>query len=80
MPNILEKFRRYMKRARMTGTITTSDEYRRGYLEGLRRHYDAGQFDAKDEHAQWLGFADTPEYVEVGRGYRDGLAGVEPRP
>ena len=80
MSTILDEFRRYMKRARAAATIAVSDDYRRGYLHGLRRHYRVAQFGAQDEHAQWLGFADRPEYVEVGRGYRDGLAGIEPQP
>jgi hypothetical protein len=80
MPTILDEFRRYMKRARKASTITASDHYRRGYLQGLRRHYRVGDPGAHDEHAQWLGFADSPERVEAGRGYRDGLAGIEPKP
>jgi hypothetical protein len=80
MLTILDEFRRYMKRARNAATIAASDDYRRGYLQGLRRHYRVAGFGADDEHAQWLGFADAPEYVEVARGYRDGLAGIEPKP
>lgn len=80
MLTILDAFRRYMKRARAAATVAASDDYRRGYLHGLRRHYGVPPPGAQDEHAQWLGFADSPEYVEVRRGYRDGLAGIEPQP
>jgi hypothetical protein len=80
MLTILDKFRRYMKRARAAGTIAASDDCRRGYLQGLRRHHRVAPSGAHDEHAEWVGFADSPEYVQVGRGYRDGLAGIEPQP
>ena len=80
MPTILDEFRRYMKRARAAATIAVSDGHRRGYLRGLRHHHRVRQFGDQDEHAQWPGFADTLERVEAGRGYRDGLAGIEPQP
>ena len=80
MPTILDEFRRYMKRARAAATIAVSDAYRRGYLHGLRHHHRVAQFGAQDEHAQWLGFADSPESIELERGYRDGFAGIEPQP
>ena len=80
MLTILEQFRRYMKRPRAAATTVTSDDYLRGYLQGLRHHHRVKQFGAQDEHAQWLGFADSPESVELERGYRDGFAGIEPRP
>ena len=80
MQTILDEFRRYMRLARTVATAAVSEEYRRGYLPGLRRHYRVGQFPTQDEHAQCLRLADHPEYAEVVRGYRDGLAGVEPQP
>jgi hypothetical protein len=80
MQTILDEFRRYMRLARTAATTAVSEEYRRGYLPGLRRHYRMGPFPTQDEHAQCLRLADNPEYAEVVRGYRDGLAGVEPQP
>jgi hypothetical protein len=80
MLTILNQFRRYMKRARAAATAVASDDYLRGYLQGLRHHQRVEQFGAQDEHAQWLGFADSPESIELQRGYRDGFAGIEPRP
>ena len=80
MATILDGFRRYMKLARTAATTAVSDDYRRGYLPGLRRRYRVGQFPDQDEHAQCLRLADNPEFAEVVRGYRDGLAGVEPQP
>lgn len=80
MSTILDEFKRYMKLARTAATTAVSDDYRRGYLPGLRRHYRVGEFPTQDEHAQCLGLADNPEYAEVVRGYRDGFAGVEPQP
>ena len=78
MLTILDQFRRYMERARAAATIAASDYYGRGYGQGLRHHYRVQQLGAQKEHMRWL--ADSPEYVEFGPGYRDGLAGVEPQP
>jgi hypothetical protein len=77
---IVDAFRRYLKRARASATIAASENCRRGHLHGQRHHSRVGQFDAQDEHAQWLGFADRPEHVEAWGDYRDGLAGIEPQP
>ena len=80
MRTILDEFRRYIELTRAAATTAISDDYRRGYLPGLRRHYRRWQFPVQDEHARWLGFADNPNYAEVVRGYRDGIVGVEPKP
>jgi hypothetical protein len=79
MLTILDQVRRYLKRARAAATAATSDDYLRGYLQGLRHHQRVKQFGAQDKHAQWLGFTDSPESVEFERGYRDGFAGIERR-
>ena len=71
-----EKFQTLMRRAR----LLTSD-YGAGYQRGLRRHYHGERFGTAEEHALWsrLGLdGDTRE--ELGRGYRDGLAGTDPAP
>ena len=79
MLTILDEFRRYfIRQARASTTIAASGDYRRGYLRGPRHR--VGQFGAQDEHAEWLGFADSPERAEVARGDRDGPAGIEPQP
>jgi len=80
MATILDEFRTYMKLARTAATTAVSDDYRRGYLPGLRRHYRVGPFPSQEEHTQCLRLADNPEYAEVVRGYRDGFAGVEAQP
>jgi hypothetical protein len=80
MMTIVDEFRRYMKRVRAAAAIAAADDYQRDCLQGLRHHYGVGQVGAQDEHAQWSGFADSPEDLEVGRGYRDGVAGSEPLP
>jgi len=53
-----------------------------GYLRGLRRHYHGENFCTPDEHALWmsLGLDGDPRRVDLGRGYRDGVAGLEPAP
>lgn len=79
MLTMLNQFRRYMKRTRAAATIVTSDDCLRGCLKGLRHHRRVEQFGAQDEHAQWLGFADRPESIELQRGCSDGFAGTEPK-
>lgn len=60
--------------------LLTSD-YGGGYLTGLRRHYHGESFGNPQELAALAaaGLNGDPR-VELGRGYRDGLAGVEPQP
>jgi len=79
MLTFLDRFRRYMTRSRAAAASAPSDDYLRGYLQGMRHRQRAKQFGAQDEHAQWVGFADSPESIDLERGYRDGFAGVEPQ-
>lgn len=69
-------FQTLARRAR----LLTSD-YGAGYLTGLRRHYHGESFGNPQEIAALAaaGLNGDPR-VELGRGYRDGLAGVEPQP
>jgi hypothetical protein len=80
MLTILDEIRRRAKPARPSATAAVNDDYRRGYLEGLRQHYRVGQPGDRNEYPRWLVFEDSPEYAEVMRGYQDGLAGIEPQP
>ena len=80
MSPLVERLVSYTKQTRMAAAVSASDDYRRGYLEGLRRHYRADQIGANDEHLRWLVFPDSPGYEEFERGYCDGLAGSEPQP
>ena len=80
MPTLLDEIRRRLKPARVPAPLAVNEDYRRGYLQGLRQHYRLGNPEAPDEHPTWLVFADSPEYDEVMRGYHDGLSGSEPRP
>lgn len=80
MTNIIEKARSYLRRAQGADAVACSDDYLRGYLQGLRRHNRGKSSSTCDEHVQWLGFADTPAPPDLERGYRDGLAGIEPQP
>jgi hypothetical protein len=79
MSTLLDGVRRYVKRTRGFAPIAPNDDYRRGYLQGLRRYYAAGHASADDNHAHWLVLPDSPEHAEFDRGYRDGLAGTEPQ-
>jgi hypothetical protein len=80
MLNIIEKAGRFLRRTQSAAAAACSDDYLRGYLQGLRRHHREGRSVNDDEHAQWLGFADSPALPDLERGYRDGLAGIEPQP
>ena len=79
MSPLVERLVSYTKRTRMAAEVSANDDYRRGYLEGLRRHYHADQLGADDERPRWLVFPDSPELAEFERGYCDGLAGSEPQ-
>jgi hypothetical protein len=66
---VLVEFRRFMKRAWAAG-----DDRWRGHLPDASHDDRVQPLRAQDEHAQWLGFADSPECLETVRGDRDGLA------
>ena len=70
------KFKALLGRARIL-----SSDYGAGYQTGLRRHYHGKQFGNPQELAALAkaGLNGDPR-VELGRGYRDGLAGREPEP
>ena len=53
MPTIIDGVRRYVKRTRGATATALSDDYRRGYLQGLRHHYRVAQTGADDKHAKW---------------------------
>jgi hypothetical protein len=80
MPAIFDGVRSYVKWTRGPAAIAPGDSYRRGYLQGLRHHHSAGQSGAQDTHARWLVSRDSPEHAEFDRGFRDGFAGIKPRP
>ncbi len=61
-------FRRLAKAAR-----SLPGDYGTGYSAGLRRLYHGDTFGTPQEHAARMARAD-----DLGRGYRDALAGVEP--
>ena len=80
MSPLVQKLVSYTKRTRMAAGVSANDDYRRGYREGLRRHYRLDPLGANDERPLWLAFPDSPEHAEFERGYCDGLVGSEPRP
>lgn len=69
-------FKALMGRARIL-----SSDYGAGYQTGLRRHYHGKTFGNQQELVALAkaGLNGDPR-VELGRGYRDGLAGREPAP
>ena len=70
------KFQTLARRAK----LLTSD-YGAGYLTGLRRHYHGESFgDPQELGALAAAGLDGDPRAELGRGYRDGLAGAEPQP
>ncbi len=76
-----QTFESFMRRARVAQANGDDNGYWRGYQRGLRRAYHGDAFGTVNEHWLWLEFADSggPIKAALGRGYRDGLAGVEPR-
>jgi hypothetical protein len=70
---------RYTRLARMAATHPHTDDYQRGYLRGLRSRCHREQFLVHDEHARWIKYGDGSTCTEFGRGYLDGLAGLEPQ-
>jgi hypothetical protein len=80
MPTILDKVRHHVKRTQRAAATAPSDDYRCGYMLGLRRHYRVGQNAGQDDdHAQARASRDSREFTDFDRGYRDGLAGIEPQ-
>jgi hypothetical protein len=70
-------FRTLTRRAQLTG----DRDYAMGYLRGWRRHHHGENVDSPGEHARWMSFGlDGDPRVDLGRGYRDGVAGREPAP
>ena len=71
----LKRYRTLTRRSR----YASSREYAMGYLRGLRRHYHGENFGTPDEHALWMSLGlDGDPRVDLGCGYRDGVAGREP--
>ncbi len=64
-----DRFKMLMAAAR---TLPPGD-YARGVVRGLRRAHHGERFGTEDEHQAWLSF--DGHRAELGRGYRDGLAG-----
>ena len=68
-------------KARMGRARILSSDYGAGYQTGLRRHYHGKSFGDPSQLAAMAkaGLNGDPR-VELGRGYRDGLAGRDPEP
>jgi hypothetical protein len=67
------RFHQLMRRAKLI-----SSDYAAGYQTGLRRHYHGETFGTESDHEvrSRMGLDGDPR-VELGRGYRDGLQGVD---
>jgi hypothetical protein len=74
-----QTFQGLLHRARDAEASGDDACYWRAYQRGLWRAYRGEAFGTSGEHALWLAFADSsgPIKSALGRGYRDGLAGVE---
>ena len=79
MMNIIAKAKSCLGFSPHAGTAACSRDYRRGYMQGLRRNYRRNT-SATCEETGWFGSADRPTLPDLERGYRDGFAGVEPQP
>lgn len=53
------------------------DDYSRGYIRGLRRHYHGDNFGTNEEHEKFMALDE--HHQATGAGYRDGFAGLKPR-
>lgn len=68
------EFQRLMRLGKLAG-----GDYSAGYLRGLRRHYHGEKFGTVEEHEKWSGLGlDGDHRIELGTGYRDGVAGLPP--
>lgn len=63
---------------RQVTLLDHNDEYRRGYLRGLRRKFHGDAFGTERDHTLWMSMANDPLREQLGRGYRDGFEGREP--
>lgn len=68
---------RFQSLARMAKLLP--GDYGAGYQRGLRRHYYGARFGTEEEHQLWSQLGTGGDLrIEMGRGYRDGLAGIWP--
>ena len=67
-------FESYMGRVK----FLASADYAAGYQRGLRRHFHGESFGTAAEHEHLLALEHDEIRAELGRGYRDGFAGIEP--
>lgn len=66
-------FATFIVRARRIG-----GDYGAGYQHGLGRHYHGETYGTFEERAAWRALACDPKRPDLGRGYRDGMAGQAP--
>ena len=79
MMNIIAKAKSYLGFTPHVEAAACSRDYRRGYMQGLRRDYHRKSPATFGENARFW-FANIPTLTDLERGYRDGFAGVEPPP
>jgi hypothetical protein len=78
MMNIIARAKSYLERTPRAEAIAASRDYRRGYMQGLRRNFCRNS-SATGEEAERIAFADRPTLPDLERGYRDGFAGIAPQ-
>jgi hypothetical protein len=79
MMNIIAKAKSYLGFTPHAEASASSGDYRRGYMQGLRRNYLRKSSVTFGESVRFW-FANVPTLPDLERGYRDGFAGVEPQP
>jgi len=75
-----EEFQSKMRLAEALADSGKPPEYYAGYMLGLRRHYHGEAFGTEEEHEKWLQLIGDEDEArrEMGRGYVDGSAGLDP--
>lgn len=74
-------FERECQKAQALADARTShSDYWRGYSRGLRRAHFGEQFGTEEQHQVWMALVASPNPANAarGRGYREGLAALQP--
>jgi len=69
------EFQTRRKAAMALRELNVSAQFWVGYMRGLRMLYQGEIFGTAEEHKRWLCLIDDPFREDMGRGYREALAG-----